>query len=230
MKKIYPNSPLVEIVFEIRYPADLSIKCNIDKYANRIRSKFPIIIAHPELSAHLYEFSNNNPKTETVKVGVDRFSYHTSEYQGGFESFEKKALQLVNEFIEVYKIGSLIRTGLRYINHIPIVKVDGCIPLERYLNFGYKLPVTGSVPDRYELLHTILVVKVGKGNLRIIIEYRENPDLVNSEILVVDFDYFLMGQLESSDVSRFIQQSHGHTKKIFEDLITDDYRRVMESG
>lgn len=229
MTQIYPNSPLVEIVFEIRYPADLSIKCNIDKYANRIKNTFPIIISYPELSAHLYEFSNNQ-NTEKVKVGVDRFSYHAKEYNKGFESFKKKALQRVNEFIEIYKINSLIRTGLRYINHIPIVKVDGCIPLDRYLNFDYKLPITGSMPDKYELLHTILVVKVGEGKLRIVIEYKEKQDLVNSEILVLDFDYFLTGQMESSGVSSYLKESHSHTKKIFEDLITDGYRRVMESG
>ena len=229
MTQIYPNSPLVEIVFEIRYPADLSIKCNIDKYANRIKNVFPLIISYPELSVHLYEFSNNQ-NTEKVKVGVDRFSYHAQEYNKGFDSFEKTALHHVNEFVETYKIDSLIRTGLRYINHIPIVKVDGCIPLGRYLNFDYKLPVTGSIPDKYELLHTILVVKVGGGKLRIVIEYKEKQDLINSEILVLDFDYFLTGQLKSSEISHYIQESHLHTKKIFEDLITDDYRRAMESG
>lgn len=229
MGKVYPNSPLVETVFEVRYPADLSIKCNIDKYANRIKNKFPIIVSHPELSTHLYEFGNNQ-KTGIVKVGIDRFSYHAREYKEGFDSFEKNALQHVNEFVEIYKIDSFMRTGLRYINHIPIVKVAGCIPLDRYLNFGYKLPVTESVPDKYELLHTILVVKVGDGKLRIVIEYREKQDIINSEILVLDFDYFLAGQLKSSEIRHYIQDSHAHTKKIFEDLITDDYRRVMESG
>ncbi|MBI5023676.1 MAG: TIGR04255 family protein [Candidatus Omnitrophica bacterium] len=229
MSKVYPNSPLVEVVFEIRYPADLSIKCNIDKYAHRIKNKFPLIVPHPELAAHLYAFSNNQ-NTEIVKVGLDRFSYHAKEYKNGFESFEKIALQHVSEFIEIYKIETTVRTGLRYINHIPIVKVNGCIPLERYLNFDYKLPGTGSMPNKYELLHTILVVKVGDGKLQIVIEYREKPDLINSEILVLDFDYFLTGQLKSSEVNCHIQESHTHTKKIFEDLITDEYRRVMESG
>lgn len=229
MSKVYPNSPLVEVVFEIRYPADLSIKCNIDKYAHRIKNKFPLIVPHPESAAHLYAFSNNQ-NTEIVKVGLDRFSYHAKEYKEGFESFEKTALQHVNEFIEIYKIDLLSRAGLRYVNHIPIVKVEGCIPLERYLNFGYKLPDSGSVPGKYELLHTILVVKVGDGKLRIIIEYREKLDLVNSEILALDFDYFLAGQLKSGEIKSYIQEAHSHTKKIFEDLITDDYRRVMESG
>lgn len=229
MVKVYPNSPLIEVVFEVRFLAELSIKCNTDKYYSLIKEDLPVISLANTVGPHLYDFISQDGK-EIVKVGLDRFSYHAHEYKGGFEQYEARAIQFLEIFLKTYNIPNFIRTGLRYINHIPIVRIGGCIPLSKYLNFGYRLPIVEAAADKYEQLHTILLLKIGSGKLRILVEYIEKKDLISSEALVLDFDYFLTGQMPAGKVLEYVRDSHSHTKRIFEELITEDYRRVMESN
>ena len=47
---------------------------------------------------------------------------------------------------------------------------------------------------------------------------------------MLDFDYFIEGDLEPSRMSEFLEVSHRHTKEIFLSLLTDDYISVMRGG
>ena len=225
MNEIYKNSPLIEAVFEIRFPAEISIKCKTDLFYNKLKKDFPILAAHPPGSIHMYDFLNKD-QNEIIRLGLDRISYHTKKYDGGFAKFQEDALKYLYFFINIYNIEKLMKTGLRYINHIPIVKIDGVVPLERYINFGYKLP-SKHIPDKFELLNTILVVKIDRGKLKILIETKEMADSTKTEVLVLDFDFMFFGKLDVKNIVEYISDSHKHTKSIFEDLISDEYKKVM---
>ena len=42
--EIYKNAPLIETVFEIRFPAELTIECNRDKLYEEIRNIYSKIL------------------------------------------------------------------------------------------------------------------------------------------------------------------------------------------
>lgn len=228
MAEIYSNAPLIEAVFEIRFPAELSIKTHTDDFYNKIKTDFPLIGTHPFGSPHLYDFRSQEG-TRIVKVGLDKISFHAHKYNGGFSEFQENALKYTQLFINTYKIEKLARTGLRYINYIPFVRIEGCIPIEKYINFGYAIK-SDSIPNRFEALHTILLVKVGSGNIQILVQSKEIENVIKSEVLVLDFDYFLKDELRADNIIHYISESHTHTKKIFEDLITEDYRKAMRGA
>ena len=225
MNGIYKNAPLIEAVFEIRFPAEISIKCKTDLFYNKLKENFPILATHPSESMHMYDFLSKE-QNEIIRVGLDRISYHAKKYNGGFAKFQEDALKYLHVFINTYNIERLTRTGLRYVNHIPIVKVDGVVPLERYLNFGYKLP-SKYIPDKFELLNTILIVRIDKGKLKILLETKEMLNITKTEVLVLDFDFMFFGKLDVKNIVEYISDSHKHTKAIFEDLISDEYKKVM---
>lgn len=233
MSELYKNAPLIEAVFEIRFPAELSIECHRDEYYSKVKEEFPQIfvpaitgVEAPSLKS--YEFKSKD-NSKLLKNCINRFSYHTMRYLG-FAAFKEECLHYMQSFTELYKISSLKRTGLRYINHMPIVKIDGCIPIERYLNFGYQLPSEKIIPDKFELFHTILVLNLGEGKLRILIQYDEIQDIVKTEVIILDFDYYIEGKLDAELLEHYLDDSHKHTKIIFESLISDEYRKVMEGG
>ncbi len=228
MNEIYKNAPLIEAVFEIRFPAEISIKCKTDLFYNQIKENFPILATHLPESMHMYDFLNKE-QNEIIRIGLDRISYHAKKYDGGFAKFQEDTLKYLHIFINTYNIKQLTRTGLRYVNHIPIVKIDGVTPLERYINFGYKLP-SANIPDKFELLNTILVVKIDEGKLKILLETKEMSDITKTEVLVVDFDFMFLGKLDVKNIVEYISDSHKHTKIIFEDLISDEYKKVMRGG
>jgi uncharacterized protein (TIGR04255 family) len=226
MSEIYKNAPLIEAIFEIRFPAEISIKCKTDLFYNKIKANFPLLAMLPPGASHIYDFLNKE-KNEIIRVGLDRISYHAKKYEGGFSKFQEDALKYLYCFIDTYQIGKIRQTGLRYVNHIPIVKIDGVIPLEKYINFGYRLP-SKNIPNKFELLNTILVVRIDGGKLKILIEAKQMPDITKTDILVLDFDFMFFEKLDVKKIVEYIAESHGHTKAIFEDLISEEYKKVME--
>ncbi len=220
--EVYKNSPLIEAVFEIRFPAVLSIKCNIDVFHDKIRKFFPLIRQSSPGMARLYDFLNRE-QDEIIRVGIDRISYHAKKYGGGFAKFQEDALKHLQVFVNTFHIKILGSVGLRYVNHIPIVRIDGIIPIGKYVNFGYQIP-NQCFPHEFELLNTILVVKVGDGKLKVLLQSKETA---NIDVLVLDFDFIQIGKLEAKSVVSYIANAHKHTKKIFENLISDSYRKVM---
>ncbi|MCK5244887.1 MAG: TIGR04255 family protein, partial [Desulfobacterales bacterium] len=42
--EVYPNSPLVEVVCEVRFPGELAIECRRDEFYEKIRDRYPTIL------------------------------------------------------------------------------------------------------------------------------------------------------------------------------------------
>jgi uncharacterized protein (TIGR04255 family) len=229
MSKLYKNPPLLEAVFEIRFPPELTIECKKDEYYNLIRSEFPEINLPIVDSPEPYPLRNylfrDSKREKGIQFSINKCSFHRYKYLG-FNQFKEESLKDLNLFAQKFKIQTLNRTGLRYINHIPILRENGIIPLGKFLNFGYKTPK--SIPDAYEFLHTVLFIKLGEGSLRLLIQYRKLQDEKETEIIILDFDYFFEGDLEFSKVETYINESHKHTKTIFEELVTEHYKKVMD--
>jgi len=228
MSELYKNPPLVESVFEIRFPPELAVECKKDEYYDQIRNEFPEVNLPLVDSQEPYAMRNylfrDSKKEKGIQFSINKCSFHRYIYLG-FNQFKEEALKYLRLFAERFKIQTLNGTGLRYVNHIPILREDGVIPLEKFLNYGYKFPK--SIPEKYDFLHTILFVRLGEGSLRILIQSRKLSDEKETEIIILDFDYFFEGNLEFSKIESYIDQSHKHTKTIFEDLITEHYRKIM---
>jgi uncharacterized protein (TIGR04255 family) len=229
MGKLYKNSPLVESVFEIRFPPELAVECRRDEYYNRIREEFPEVNLPLADTSEPYALKNylfrDKQREKGIQFSVNKCSFHRYKYFG-FTEFKEQALRYLRMFAEEFEIQMLHRTGLRYVNHIPILRENGVIPLTKYLNFGYRMPQ--SVPEQYDFLHTVLFAKIGDGAVRILIQYRKLPDDRETEVIVLDFDCFHEGNLTFSRVEAYIDESHKHTKMIFEDLVTEYYRKIMD--
>ncbi|MGB8657691.1 MAG: TIGR04255 family protein [Candidatus Zixiibacteriota bacterium] len=157
MSELYKNSPLVESVFEIRFPPELSIECRKDEYYDQIRNEFPEInlplVDSPEPYAMRNYLFRDSKKEKGIQFSINKCSFHRYAYFG-FNQFKVEALKYLRLFAERFKIQTLNRVGLRYVNHIPILREDGVIPLDKFLNFGYKIPK--SIPEKYDFLHTVL--------------------------------------------------------------------------
>ena len=225
MMSQFKNAPLVKAVFEIRFPAELSIECNNDKYYEKIRNKFPQIFIPKTSSSEAYaleayQFSNIE-EDEIIRFSINKFAFVTERYKN-FKEFKQKCLDCMIPFCELYKISNLNRTGLRYINHIPIVREDGSIPIEKYLKIENRFP--NSVPNKFTVFSSETVARVKEGKLRMLIRYEG----LAKEIIVVDFDYFLEKELNTTKIPECLDSSHNHTKEIFLSLITEEYRKTME--
>ncbi|MBU4375876.1 MAG: TIGR04255 family protein [Candidatus Omnitrophica bacterium] len=231
MGKVYKNAPLVEAVFEIRFPAELGIECLRSNFYDGIKEDFPnIFVPNAQFGQALalqpYEFKSADYK-KVIRLSINSFSFHTRDYSRGFELFEEECIKYASSFIKYFKISIMNRIGLRYINRIAIMRKNGLIPIGEYLNFGFKLPE--SISSDPELFHTLLINKVGDGKLRTLIQYQEVPP--KDEVVLLDFDYYYEGSIKVVELPKYLAQSHKHIKEdVFKKLISENYMKVLEAS
>lgn len=216
---------------EIRFPSDLSIESHRGEFHKKIKKDYPHLFVPRAIEGEApalqrYRFMSEDT-TRTVLFSINRFSVHSTKYEG-FSKFKEESLKHLGFFCETFHISQLNRIGLRYVNLIPIQTEDGIIPISKYLKFGYDLPQT--IPDRLELFDTTLLVRLGQGKLRILIQYQEREQPETTENIILDFDYFVEGKIRIEELQEHIEEAHSHTGRIFESLITDEYRAVMEGS
>lgn len=107
---IYPNSPLVEAVFEIRFPGEPSIECLRHEFFELIRSEYtkvfvPKIESGQAPALELYHFKRADDLA-TVMTAINQFAFSTKKYEG-FNLFKEEALRLIALFAQKFKIGKL---------------------------------------------------------------------------------------------------------------------------
>ncbi|MCG2726383.1 MAG: TIGR04255 family protein [Elusimicrobia bacterium] len=227
---IYPNAPLVEAVFEIKFHGDLTIECHRNKFFNKVRNEYPelfVPLSKEGVSLPLqpYLFKKSD-KTASIGLSINSLIINIKKYTG-YSSFKTEALKAISCFSKIFPhIKSLKRTGLRYINIIPFTRETGNIPINNYLNIDILLPK--SIPSSFKNLSFTFEAQVKKaGVIRTRIESAVSG---KSEALILDFDYAKQNStLNIKSIEKHLDESHKFTKSIFEELITNEYRKIMKN-
>ncbi|PXF56402.1 MAG: hypothetical protein C4B58_13530 [Deltaproteobacteria bacterium] len=227
ISEVYPNSPLVEVVCEIRFPGEMAIECKRDEFYEKIRDKFHmILIPHIKSGAinslKPYRFENSS-RNAGIMLGIDRFSFYEKDYSG-HKLFIKEFVRLVKMLGETYSLKKLKRLGWRYINVIPFSREDGIVPLKRFTSAGISLP--SGVSDQFENLSIVFISKVPEGSITTRIESMIRTD-DQQEALLMDFDFAMTEKLSLSKIGSCVSKAHKQTRELFENLITDDYREYL---
>jgi uncharacterized protein (TIGR04255 family) len=231
--EVYPNQPLIEVVFEIRFPGEPAVECQRDRFFSLIRDRYPKVFV-PKLKAGQapslspYHFRQQDEQA-SILTAINRVAYTTKRYPG-FAEFKVEALRVTRLFAETFNLNRLHRIGLRYVNAIPFVREAGYIPINNFLKMGISLPLP--VTDQLSSLSLSAVSGVSGGSMTTRVEHVVPEDKSN-EALLLDFDF--AKDAESGDESTlrvdmladYLEESHKHTKKMFESIITDDYRKFM---
>lgn len=226
----YPNAPLVETIFEIRYNYCLSVETERHKFGELIKKDFPELYlpyTKPDIPPGLqpYKFQNSETK-EIILNSIVRFSYIHQDYPG-YEIFKKRALELINLFCKTYDITMITGTGFRCINHIPIKRTETKIlPISKYILCNCELTPKHVVSDINNISLNIQM-PLGEGTLHFVLKNQEIEGL-DSEVLVIDFDYIMEGQFKISEIESNLDISHDVNKQLFYNMITDTYCKYIK--
>lgn len=224
---VYANAPLAEVVFEVRFSGEPAVECRRDDYYRRIKGEFPqIAIPNAELSSAPspmpYRFVSVGGD-ETLMAGLDRFAYSTRRY-GGYAIFGPRALSMTTCFCNQFRIRKLERTGLRFINVIPFLREGGAIPWKRYFTAGVTMPETTT--DDFMNVSLGVESRTQAGLITTRIAVGKSVD-ERHEVFILDFDFAKTGVLHVNRLKTYLLESHDHTKKVFEGIVTDEYKAVM---
>lgn len=225
--EIYPNAPLGQAIFEIRFPGEPAVECQRDGFYEIVRKEFPSVrvpMAGPgdAIALKPYEFRSADEK-KWLSMSINRFAFSRLEYQG-YQGFAEEAMNYVAQFVKRFHISTISRTGLRYINTILFTREDGLLPLERYFKLTIGLP--SIIPSSFSELNLRIDVPTDTGSLTIRLEPVISPDRTR-EAFVLDFDYRKTRDLTPENLRQYVDESHDHIKSVFEGIITDEFRQVM---
>lgn len=223
----YPNSPLQGVVFEIRFPGEPAIECHRDDFFAIARAEYPHVFVpklKPGAAAALspYRFQRGDD-SGSLLTALNLFAYQTSVYPG-FPRFSYDVLRWIRAFGELYKIGPLTRTGLRYTNIIPYAPSDA-FPVTNFFDVSITLgAVKSSCFSRFSLSASI---PSEAGALTVQIDEIETSDSEQPAILL-DFDFAISSpDLHIDHIEQYLEASHAETKRLFEGLLSDRYRAFM---
>lgn len=223
----YPNQPLIDVAFEVRFPGDPAVECRRDEFFRLVRDKYPKVYV-PKLqpgdapALALYHFKQDDDQA-TVMTAINKLAYSTKKYPG-FEAFKAEVLRITAIFGATFKIGKLTRTGLRYVNAIPFVLKAGSIPLREYLKVGFQIPLPAT--DSFKTLNFSFASQVGNGTINVRVEHMLAEDK-SHEAILLDFDYAMQSDLTFDRIEAYLDESHSVTKQMFEGMITDEYRKYI---
>ncbi len=224
--ELYKNAPLIETVFEVRFPGEPAVECNRDKFYEKIRDVYSEVLVPgfpPVKAVALEPYSFRNKNGNAVMLSIDKLSVSCRKYEG-FKVFKKEVMRIFSIFGKMFKIEKIKRTGLRYINVIPFARTGNIIPLQDFLNINVQLPE--SISTDFKNLNIVFVSQAKGGTVTTRIEPVISQDQTR-EVLILDFDYAKDGDLSFRKISDYIVESHQHTKHMFEQLIAENYKKVM---
>jgi len=231
---VYPNQPLVDVVFEIRFPGEVRVECERHLFWEKIRDDYNKVLVPQQspdkpLALMPYKFRREDDSM-TVMVSLNSFAVSAAKYPG-YQEFSKEILRVCELFGQTFNINEITRVGWRYINVIPFVREDGLIPLSRFLNLGFKVP--DSVPEEFKKLNLLFESEYKGGSVITQLQTIQRSVAFGEqkEALLLDFDY---GRVSTNDdvlhfknISTYLEEAHGKTRQLFEEFITDEYRQYL---
>jgi uncharacterized protein (TIGR04255 family) len=199
----------------------------------RVRDELPKLFvprATPNVAPALqhYEFRAED-ESEGIALALNSFYYYTKRYEG-YATFRHRFGHFYRMFSDEVHIHKLNRAGLRYINHIPVLRPspESAVPLADYLNVGIKVPAPLAEANLTEL-NSVFTIRLDQGSLRLLLKLEKLDEPGGREVLVLDFDFGQSDGLAVDRVDHHLDVAHTHTKRIFLELISERYLPVMRS-
>jgi uncharacterized protein (TIGR04255 family) len=226
----HPNSPLVEVVFEIRFPGETAIECRRHEFQEKIRSEYPTLwvpkgVPGEAWALEPYRFEKED-RSAGVMVALNKFAIFTRAYPG-YDAFKPEILKLSSEFAALYSLDRLTRFGLRHVNIIHFVREEeGPAPLEDYFTLGEKL--RDLLPGGIENFSTAFVSPAKDGKVTTRIQTVKRAEDIQ-EAFLLDFDYAMEGQgLRVSNLEDYLTEAHEQSADFFHRLVTPEYRDYIK--
>ena len=227
-EEIYPNSPLVEVVCEIRFPPSLLIDSQKHEFQLQIEGEYPRLkfVAGAQGRQNLASFRFENAEmTAGILLGLDKLARYDKAYSG-HKNFIRQFFVAFDAFKKAFPIKTLTRVGWRYINIIPFLRgEEGLVPLEDFLNIKI---LYSDAPARHLGFDVTMESRLGPGSLTTKLATLRDQN-TEREALLLDFDYALTENLRLSNLRPYIRDAHRETRRAFELMITDGYRAFLRA-
>lgn len=249
---IYQQSPLIEVLAQLRFPTILKINHQDPfEFQERIRFDYPIfqqsheLNIPPEIAALVpqigaitpqyttYNFLSENSKWQ-LSLNREYLTLATIEYKQ-YEEFKERFAKAINLFEEVYKPSFYIRLGLRYKDLIlrsKFKKIENKPWSElispQIASELHSTELSGSIRTLVKNLE--IELEGGKVNFNhgLVISQDPSKGNVQEPGYLFDADFFVDQKIQKGEIWNVFDTFNRTGGKLFRWSITEELHRAME--
>ena len=226
LDEIFPNNPLREVAFEIRFPMNLRVLRDVYEVQQFLRNEYSVVnreetITPTDPTTISYHFTDPNHK-KTIKLNEDRLAIIHGGYES-FEVFKTDILSKSNWFCDFFRLEQFLRVGLRYINQIPIVLEDGPGLLSKVVNPYIDLNRIGN----NKVIQFGTHVLIQKERCAVQIRNALLPQSPQHSFYILDLDAFTEGQGNVKHLGETLEILHHTIQVEFLTHVTEGFKSQM---
>jgi uncharacterized protein (TIGR04255 family) len=224
----YPNQQLRAVSLEAYFPGQFSVLAGLASVQALVRSELPNLFVpnvEPGQAPALRPFQLRNVEnSESLAFAINQASYVSFRYPG-FDAMKARAVPLLRDALGKLDVEKLNRVTYRYENEIGIGRDErAALPLDRILKLD--LPVwCGSQFTKLNLDSQWL----WDGGQVAVSVHVDGP--IGAEILKFSIAASMTANVGPvSSLGRYADAVHNEANRIFETMITDDFREYIRAG
>lgn len=226
LEEVFPNPPLREVAFEIRFTPRLRVQAEIWRLQDQLVNRYPQVSAESAIQpngAVLNVSVFQDPEGgRVIKVSAQNFVIAFSRYTR-FEEFKEEVCERMQQFCSTFGISSFTRLGLRYVNEIALPTTDP----ESLLKYVKPMADFRRFPiQQVEQFATELRAEY-RGHM-ITLRGVLLPGLLRTYIL--DIDCHTESERAATEYPRLMDDFHDSAQRLFLDHITEDYKAIMRGA
>lgn len=246
---VYGSAPLVEVICQVRFPADLRIETSPPaEFQQRIRAQFPLLTQHhqailsgipaklaealqavlpPPGSTTTWQFSTEDG-ADTLQLTKDSLTLLSRNYQR-WERFHGLFVAPLSALQDLYSPPFFTRVGLRYRDIIQrsklgLSEMNWSTLLKPHILA--EIAQDGFETRTEEALRNVLLKLPDQGaKVRLqhgFAEVEGSPE----QVYLIDCDFFVE-RTEAANVDSALQYFHGNAARFFRWCITDSLHQAM---
>lgn len=241
-KKDFLNKVIVRIDFDT--PLPIATNGPAKSIYGTVKERFPIteekkvigkeLLIGPDVtkersieSKEWHYYGKNREKHLTITPNVMFIEYNKYEY---YEMLREDFLSVSDALFNAYPRLQVKRLGLRYIDNIDIPD-ENPTEWDKYLK--PELNTIFAIAEKKETISRafhVLEFNFGEDLLRFQFGMF-NPDYpasIKKKIYTLDYDMYVAKLLDKIDIGETIDRFHEKINRSFEEIITDELRKIME--
>jgi len=245
---IYRKNPLVEVVFQARYPKFLPIETELpSEFQKRLIAKYPLYeqrnifqillavspqegLPPAEMPGRIHAFISSD-RVWTVSLSGDALTVSTVKYVR-WEEFRHRMREALEPFLAVYPLPIFTRLGLRYQDLIRPQELGLEQPWGMLLQPHIAGEFLGPGIERGDIIArtTILTAKLGNGDMMLLrhglVSHKETQALA----YMIDSDFYNEEQ-RTTDLNGTLEVAerlHVNSGRLFRWCVTEPLHAAME--
>jgi uncharacterized protein (TIGR04255 family) len=235
--EVFENSPLNEVVCQLRFNEILAIgAAHPVEFQEAIRSEFPILEREHGLqigvvgnqvpivgtSPGAWQFRSEK-RDWVVSLATPFVALKTTAYLD-FQDFWGRFKPIVEAFERVYRPGTYVRVGLRYVNHVFRYPDEDPTPWSKFFNDRiageHEDPVIGQ--DITAASHHLVLQRPrGQVGMRFSRDVGQSEGR-RAERFTLDFDHFIGAPVRPEEVESLLAEFNDAVYRLFRWCVTDD--------